>query len=326
MLRRLIPDPFILILVSTVLLATILPASGRGAEVVGWLATVAIVLLFFLHGAKLPREAILAGVRHWRLHLAILASTYIVFPLVGFLLARAMPGAMTPALWTGVLFLAALPSTVQSSIAFTSLAGGNVPAAIASASASQIVGIFLTPPIVGLLASAHDAPIQLGSIGGILLQLLLPFVAGHLAHPWIGRWVDAHKKYIGYSDRSAILLSVYSAFSAAVIEGIWHRLPPADFAMLFLVCAILLAAMLTITQVGARLLGFAPEDRIAAVFCGTKKSIVSGIPMARVLFAGPQMGIILLPLMIFYQMQLMACAWLARRWADQAARAKESQA
>ncbi|MEH3106821.1 MAG: bile acid:sodium symporter [Sphingomonas fennica] len=326
MLRRFIPDPFLLVLIGTVLLATVLPASGRGAEAVSWAATAAIVLLFFLHGAKLPREAVVAGIRHWRLHLAILASTFLVFPLVGLVAARALPGIMPAPLWTGVLFLAALPSTVQSSIAFTSLAGGNVPAAIASASASQIAGIFLTPLIVGLLASAHGGGVELGSIGGILLQLLLPFVAGHLLRPWIAGWVERNRRYLGYSDRSAILLSVYSAFSAAVIEGIWQRLPLPVLAVLMVVCAAILAVMLAITQAGTRALGFSREDRIAAVFCGTKKSIVSGIPMARVLFSGPDVGLILLPIMIFHQMQLMACAWLARRWADAAETRKEQGA
>ncbi|PTQ09951.1 bile acid:sodium symporter [Sphingomonas oleivorans] len=316
MLRRLLPDPFILALLATVALASILPARGGGADLVDVLATIAIVLLFFLHGAKLPREAVLAGLKHWRLHLTILAFTFLAFPLMGLAASRLFPGLMPPALWTGILFLCALPSTVQSSIAFTSLARGNVPAAIASASASQIMGIFLTPPIVGLLASAHGGTIEFGSVSGILLQLLLPFLAGHLLRPWIGRWVDANKKYISYSDRSAILISVYSAFSAAVIEGIWSRLPLPSLALLFLVCAVLLAIMLTLTQLGTKLLGFAREDRITAIFCGTKKSIVTGVPMARVLFAGPDMGLVLLPVMIFHQMQLMACAWLARRWGN----------
>ena len=326
MLRRFIPDPFILALLATVTLATVLPARGAAASAVTWLATAAIVMLFFLHGAKLPREAVLAGIRHWRLHLAILAATYVAFPLVALAVAKLLPGAMPGTLWIGILFLAALPSTVQSSIAFTSIAGGNVPAAIASASASQIVGIFLTPLLVSLLASAHGGSIALGSVGGILLQLLLPFLTGHLLRPWIGGWIDRRRKYITYADRSAILISVYSAFSAAVIEGIWHRLPPASFAILFLVCGALLTVMLLVTQVGTRLLGFRPEDRIAAVFCGTKKSLVSGVPMARVLFAGPDMGMILLPVMIFHQMQLMACAWLARRWARQGERFEESPA
>lgn len=317
MLRRLIPDPFILALIATVLLASLLPARGGFADAVDLLATAAIMLLFFFHGAKLPREAVIEGVRHWRLHLIILSATFVMFPLVGLALAWTFPGLLTPALWTGILYVAALPATVQSAIAFTSMAGGNVAAAIASSSASQLLGIFLTPILVGLLADAHGGDsVELSGIGKILLQILLPFLAGHVLRPWIGGWVARNRASIAISDRSAILLAVYSAFSAAVIEGIWQRLPPVMLAILIGVCGVILLLALAYTSGIARLLGFNREDEIAIVFCGTKKSLVQGVPMARVLFPGPDMGIILLPIMIFHQMQLMACAWIARRYAE----------
>lgn len=314
LLRRLIPDPFILALLGTVALASLLPARGGFAELVDWLATAAIVLLFFLHGAKLPREAVVAGLGHWRLHITIIGCTYALFPLLGLALAITLPGLLPAALWTGLLFLCAMPSTVQSSIAFTSIAGGNVPAAVAAASASQLLGIVLTPAIASLLAEAHGGSVGLSGIGSILLQILAPFVAGHLLRPLIKDWVVRHRPLLSLSDRSAILISVYSAFSAAVIEGIWSRLPLPVLAALFVACALLLALVLASTRTIARLLGFAREDEIAILFCGSKKSIVTGVPMARVLFAGPEIGIILLPLMIFHQMQLMACAWIARRY------------
>jgi sodium/bile acid cotransporter 7 len=310
-----LPDRFILFLIGTVALASLLPARGGFATLVGYLATAAIVLLFFLHGAKLPRAAIVAGIRHWRLHLLIMGSTYLLFPLLGLALAAPVPGLLPPALWTGILFLCALPSTVQSSIAFTSAAGGNVPAAIAAAAASQLLGIVLTPIGVGLLASVHGGVIDVSGIGPILLQLLAPFIAGHLLRPWIGGWIDRHRSLTAISDRSTILISVYSAFSAAVVEGIWGRLPLPVLAALIGVCVLLLVLILLATRMLARLLGFSREDEITIVFCGSKKSIISGVPMARVLLPGPEMGIVLLPLMIFHQIQLMACAWLAQRYA-----------
>lgn len=316
MLRRLLPDPYILAVLSMVALASILPARGGFATLVDIAATAAIVLLFFLHGAKLPREAVIEGIRHWRLHLTILGSTFLLFPLVGLALATAFPGLLSAPLWTGVLFLCALPSTVQSSIAFTSMARGNVAGAIASASASNLLGIALTPAIIGLLAEAHGAAVPLSGVGRILLQLLLPFLAGHMLRPWIGKWVTRNRRLIGFTDRGTILLAVYSAFSAAVVGGIWSRLAPGTFAMLFAVCAVILAIILFATSRLGLLLGFAREDRIAILFCGSKKSIVTGVPMARVLFAGADMGVILLPVMIFHQMQLMACAWIARRYAE----------
>jgi sodium/bile acid cotransporter 7 len=317
MLRRLIPDPFLLFLVGTILLATFLPARGPFAVAVGWLSALTIILLFFFHGAKLAREQVIAGLTHWRLHLTILASTFIFFPLVGVIGAKAWPGLLPHDLWTGMLFLCALPSTVQSAIAFVSMARGNVPAAIASASASQMLGILLTPLLMGLMAGAHGGGVNLKGIGEIAAQILLPFVVGHLLRPWIGAWVARHKALIGITDRSTIIVAVYGAFSAAVLEGLWHKLPPAALGLLVAVNAVLLAVGLGFTWGLGRALGFDREDRIAIQFCGTKKSLLQGVPMAKVLFPGPQTGVILLPIMLFHQMQLMACAFIARRYGNQ---------
>ena len=189
-----------------------------------------------------------------------------------------------------------------------------MPAAIASASASQMLGIVLTPLLMTLLTDAHGRGGGLADVGKVALQILVPFVAGHLARPWLARVVARHKGAVGLVDRSTILIAVYAAFSAAVIEGLWHRLPPASLAVLAGVDAVLLGIGLAATWGLGRGLGFDREDRIAILFCGTKKSLVQGVPMARVLFPGPQAGVILLPLMIFHQMQLMACAFIAQRW------------
>lgn len=317
MLRRLIPDPFIVAIIAAVVLASLLPARGGFAVAVGWLSTVTVVLLFFFHGAKLPRDAVMAGIRHWRLHLVILGCTFVMFPLVGLGLARGFPGLMPPTLWTGVLFLAALPATVQSAIAFTSIARGNVPAAIASSSASQMLGIFLTPVLVGLLAGAHGEAAQLSGIGKIILLILVPFTVGHLLQPWVGAWVTRNKATIAITDRATIVIAVYSAFSVAVIEGIWSRLPIGVLAVLLAVCALFLAIALGFCWGIGRMLGFSREDRIAILFCGTKKSIIQGVPMARVLFPAADVGIVLLPILIFHQMQLMVCAAIARRYAGE---------
>jgi len=317
-LRRLIPDPFLLFLVATILLATFAPARGGFAMVVGWLSILTIVLLFFFHGAKLAREQVVAGLTHWRLHLTILGSTFVFFPIMGVLGSKAWPGLLPRDLWIGMLFLCALPSTVQSAIAFVSMARGNVPAAIASASASQMLGILLTPLLMGLMAGAHGAGgVNLKGMGEIAAQILLPFVTGHLLRPWIGGWVSRHKQLIGITDRSTIIVAVYGAFSAAVLEGLWHKLPPAALGLLVAVNAVLLGIGLSFTWGLGRALGFNRADRIAIQFCGTKKSLLQGVPMAKVLFPGPQTGVILLPIMLFHQMQLMACAFIARRYGDQ---------
>ncbi|MEP7313033.1 MAG: bile acid:sodium symporter family protein [Pseudomonadota bacterium] len=310
-----IPEPFFAVLLLSIVLATVFPVSGNAASQVGAIATAAIVLLFFLHGLRLPREHLVAAVAHWRLHLAILGSTFIALPLMGFALSSALPGLLPRPLWIGLLFLCVLPSTVQSSIAFTSMARGNVAAAVASAAASNLIGIVLTPVLIGLLVQAHGNGVTFSGVWKIVLQLLLPFAVGHLLRPWLSGWAGRQKSLLSFIDRGTIVLAVYSAFSAAVIAGIWQQVPISRLLILVALCACLLTAILLLTRGAARLLGFAREDEIALVFCGSQKSLVSGVPMARVLFAGSEVGAAVLPVMIFHQLQLMTCAWLARRYA-----------
>ena len=315
-LRRFLPDRFTCALILTVTLATVLPCRGAAASVFEVLTDVAIALLFFLHGAKLSREAVVAGATHWRLHLTVLASTFVLFPLLGLLLRPLLAPLVTPELYLGVLFLCALPSTVQSSIAFTSIARGNVAAAICSASASSLLGIVITPLLVGVMLESHgQGGMSWEAIGSITLQLFVPFVAGQVAQRWIGGWVAKHRGLVSYVDQGSILLVVYTAFSAAVLQGLWKQVPLPVLGGLLVMNAVLLAIALLVTRYGARALGFDRADEITIVFCGSKKSLASGVPMAKVLFAGHPLGMIVLPLMLFHQIQLMVCAVLARRYA-----------
>ena len=219
---RYLPDNFTLALVIVVALASIWPASGAAAHFFEVLTTVAIGLLFFLHGAKLSREAIKAGITHWRLHVLVFACTFVLFPLLGLALKPLLQSLVTRELYTGVLFLCVLPATVQSAIAFTSIARGNVPAAVCSASASTMLGVFVTPVLVNLVVLPHAAgsTSEFDSIGRILLQLMLPFVAGHLLRPWISGWLHRRKQILGVVDRGSILLVVYAAFSEGMVAGI----------------------------------------------------------------------------------------------------------
>jgi len=312
-------DNFTLALVATVTTATLLPASGLMARFFDGATVFAIALLFFLHGAKLSREAMIAGASHWRLHLTVVISTFMLFPLLGFVLKPLLLPLVTPELYLGVLFVCALPATVQSAIAFTSIARGNVPAAICSASASSFIGIFLTPVLVGILMGAQLPAAGNGdtlhAIGKIIVQLLLPFIAGQVARGWIGGWVDRNKGLLKFVDQGSILLVVYVAFSAAVLQGLWHQVPLRSLAGLLVVNGALLTLVLLSTRYAARLQGFDRADEITTVFCGSKKSLASGVPMAKVLFAGHAVGVIVLPLMLFHQMQLMVCAVLAQKYA-----------
>ena len=312
-----LPDNFTLALTGTVVFASLLPCRGETAVAVGWLTNFAIGLLFFLHGAKLQREAIVSGITHWRLHGLVLLTTFILFPLFGLAFKPILSPLVTPTVYTGVLFLCTLSSTIQSSIAFTSMAKGNVPAAICSASASSLLGIFITPVLVTLIIANHGAS---GSawqtVGDIVLQLLVPFVAGQLLRPAIGGWIERKSNVIRFVDQGSILLVVYSAFSEGVREGLWHRLPISALGALLLVDGILLATALVATAMISKWLGFERADRMTVIFCGSKKSLAAGLAMAKVMFAPSAVGAIVLPIMLFHQLQLMVCAPLARRWGE----------
>jgi sodium/bile acid cotransporter 7 len=316
MLKALLPDRFIAALLASVALAALLPCRGEWITVFSAATTAAIAVMFFLQGARLSRQAIVAGLIHWRLHLVILAATFVLFPLIGLGLRAVLPHAVSAPLWLGLLFVCLLPSTVQSSIAFTSIAGGNVAAAVVAATASNLIGILATPLLVGLLLSLHGG-ISLTEIRDIALQLLAPFLAGQLLQRWIGDWVRAHRSWTTVSDRLSILLVVYTAFSAAVVAGIWQMLSIRDLVAVGLLDALVLAIMMTFTVGAARALGFDRSDRITILFCGSKKSLATGVPMAKVLFAAKFVGLAVIPLMIFHQLQLMVCAAIARRYASE---------
>ncbi|MET7443740.1 bile acid:sodium symporter family protein [Streptomyces sp. NPDC005508] len=305
-------DPYILALIGTVVLAALLPVSGAGAEVAGGASTGAVALLFFLYGARLSTAEALDGLRHWRLHLTVLACTFLVFPLLGLASHGLVPYVLTPQLQDGFLFLCLVPSTIQSSIAFTSIARGNVPAAICAGSFSSIAGIVLTPLLAAALLGGSGGGFSADSLMKIVLQLLVPFLAGQLLRRWVGGFIGRHRKVLGYVDRGSILLVVYTAFSEGMVAGIWHQVTPLRLGALLGAEAVLLALMLAISWYGAKRLGFGREDRIAIQFAGSKKSLAAGLPMASVLF-GAHASLAVLPLMLFHQMQLMVCAVIAKR-------------
>ena len=315
LLARFRIDPYILALLATVALASFLPARGGVAHGVSISADLAVALLFFLHGAKLSREAITAGMTNWKLHLAVLASTFVLFPVLG-LLTGFIPQSLLPTpLAMGLLYLCCLPSTVQSSIAFTSIAKGDVAAAVCSASASSLLGMFITPLLVGALMHAHGG-FSFTTLRDIALQLLLPFILGQVVRKWVIGWIDRHKSLVGYVDRGSILLVVYSAFSEAVVRGIWKQVTAPELLVTGVVCAALLLVVLFVTMRTARLMGLSKEEEITVVFCGSKKSLVAGAPMAAILFPPAIAGVMILPLMLFHQIQLMACAYIAQKYAQ----------
>jgi len=315
-LRNLRIDWFLVCIVCSAVLASILPAKGAAVPAVSTATTIMIGVLFFLYGARLKPAEALEGLTHWRLHGTILAFTYVVFPLIGLALHALPDRVLSPSLSLGMLYVCLVPSTVQSSINFTSIARGNVAGAIVSASLSNLLGVVLTPLLViALMSTRGGLTIQPEAILGIVEQLLLPFAAGQLSRRWIAGFVARHRR-LRLVDQGSILLVVYSAFSTGMREGIWHKVSVRDIVVLIALALAVLAVMLWFTWHLSGWLGFNRADQIAIQFCGTKKSLATGVPMATVLFAGSSVvGIIVLPLMIFHQAQLMACGFLAGRYA-----------
>ena len=294
-------------------LGIVVPCSGTGAVFFDWLTNAAIVLLFFLYGVKLSRKSVVEGLLNWRLQSMVFAFTFVFFPVVIPLLRPLLEPMVGGALFMGLVYVACLPSTVQSSIAFTAVAGGNVPAAVCSASVSSLLGVFLTPLLVSLLFATDGSGAQVGldTVLKICYQILLPFIAGQLSQTLLRKWVLGHKTLIGWNDKSTIWLVVYTAFSNATSGGYWDKLQATQLAGLVTACLIILCLTFAATWFSSKLLGFNREDQIAIVFCGSKKSLAVGAPMMMAIF-GTLDNNLLLPLMVFHQVQLMLCAHMAR--------------
>ncbi len=309
-------DPFLILMIAAVVLATLFPATGNAADVVSMLGTIGVALLFFGHGAALSHKAIVSGLKQWQLHGFIFATTFIVFPLIVQPL-RLVPESILPSdLVLGFIYLGVLPSAISSSIAYTAMARGNVPAAVCNSAGSNVFGLLLTPLLMTIFMRSSGS-IDLGqALRDVVIELLLPFGLGQACHRWLGSFLSTRKHWLENYDQSVIVLIIYSAFSQSVTAGLWQVLPPSGLIMAIVLCVVLLAGVIGFTMLGSRWLGFTREDEIAAVFCGSKKSLASGLPLAQVLFAGlPGFGMIVLPIMLYNQIQILVGAVLARRYA-----------
>ncbi len=308
-------DRFTTGILLSVVLGLVVPCSGSGAVLFDYLTNAAIILLFYLYGVKLSRKSVIEGILNWRLQALVFCFTFIFFPVVTPLLRPLLEPLTGAALFMGLVYVACLPSTVQSSIAFTSVAGGNVPAAVCSASVSSLLGVFLTPLLVGFLFSTGTAHVEVGvdTILKICYQILLPFVLGQLSQRRLQNFVRNRKELIRWNDQGTIWLVVYTSFSGATVAGYWQQLDALHLGGLVIASLVLLALAQITAYRACRLLHFSREDRIAIIFCGSKKSLAVGAPMMLAIF-GTTDNNLLLPLMVFHQVQLMVCAWLARRW------------
>jgi len=304
-----------------VILASFVPVSGQAAEIFSSITTIAIAILFFLHGAKLSREAVVEGLMHWKLHTLVFAFTFALFPIIGLLAKPVLVPLLGQELYWGFLFMCFLPSTVQSSIAFTSVAQGNVAGAVCSASFSNIVGMFITPILVAffILGQSQHGFDPTSSIMQITLLLLVPFILGQILRPWVFPQMKKMPEIVKVFDQGSILMVVYGAFSSAVVAGLWHQVSLSTLLLLIIACSVLLTVVMLLALFVPRWIGFDKADQKTIFFCGSKKTLASGVPMAQILFIGQPIGMIVLPIMIFHQIQLMVCGIVANMWAKQVA-------
>jgi sodium/bile acid cotransporter 7 len=318
-------DGFLLAMLGAVVFAFVAPTIGATGGVLhmGLVTAIGIAIVFYLHGANLSPAALKAGAANWRVHVLVQGTTFIVFPAIGFLIFFGLRSVLDPDVRLGVFFLCALSSTISSSVAMTSLGKGNVPAAVFDASLSSIVGMIVTPSLIGLVSavSGRSFPI-LPAIGDVAMTLLLPFAAGQAMRPLVAGWIGTHKPLVTGADRAVIVLIVYAAFCESTAAGLWWRYDPWIIGQIALIVGSLLAAVLWLTTLLSRAVGLSLPDQVATVFCGSKKSLANGAPIAKILFAGtPALGMIMLPLMLYHQFQLIVCSMLARRYARLAAEA-----
>lgn len=315
MLARLIPDRFVLLLVGAVLLGWLLPAKGRALDIAHQVSTASIFTLFFLHGLRLPRREVLDAFKSWKLQSAMLGFSFIAMPLAGLLLAKTLGWMLPSGLVTGILFCAVLPSTVQSAISYSAMAYGNVAASVVGAAVSSLVGIILTPALIALVIGAASG-VSLGSdtVVRIATMLLLPFVLGQAAQAWLGDWARQRRGMLSFFDRLVILIAVYVAFSGAVASGSLSTLDLMTLAILAAVLGLLLLLAFCGAWGAGALLGLDRADKASLIFAGAHKSIVTGAPMAAILF-GSGAGLILLPTIVYHMMQLLVSAPLAARLA-----------
>lgn len=314
--RKLPIEPFNLVILAAVALATLAPARGEVAAVLGRVSSLAVVVLFFWQGAKLSPEQLKAGLVHVRLHATVFAATYGVFPLLGLALRPLALRLLPVEAYDGVLFLCTSPSTIQTAVVFVALARGNVPAALCAASLSSLAGVVLTPLLLRLIGVGVGAQsIPWTAAWDLVRELVLPLVLGQFSRRWIAGWVEGRRKLLARYDQATIVLIVYVAFGHAVAGGLWHALAPRHFLVLAALDAVILGLVMSIMTGLSRLLRFSKEDEITIVFCGSKKGLASGASIANVLFPQEVLGVLLIPLMVFHQLQLMAAAALVPRYA-----------
>jgi uncharacterized YceG family protein len=307
-------DAFVPSLVLAVLLAFWLPGPGayEGTLSLKKLAGAGICLVFFLYGLKLEPKQWLADLGNWKVHLTVQLATFVFFPLLILLVRTLWNASEGNLLWLGVFYLAALPSTVSSSVVMVSLARGNVPSAIFNATFSSLAGVFLTPLWMGLfLSSVPGYEALAGMITKLVLQVLLPIALGMVLSRWGGALARKYGRRLRLIDQMVILLVVYTSFSESFEQDLFRVFGWTTMLLLLLgMAALFLVSFLCLNALSG-LLHFSRPDRITAVFCGSKKSLMHGTVMSKVMFPASAAGVVILPLMIYHILQLIMVGFIA---------------
>lgn len=318
-LRTIKKEWFLVGMIVAIILATLTPTVGRsnGPLHLNQVTQVGIGLIFFLYGLGLSPKAIKSGLSSWGLHIYTQLATFVLYPLIWVILGAWFGKLMPQTLAYGFCYLLVLPSTISSSVTMTGIGKGNIPGAIFNASLSSVLGIFLTPLFVQFFMGVHGGSMDVtATIINIAEILLLPMIVGQLSRPLLANWNQAHKKVTGKVDKCVIILIVYNAFCDSIVKGIWQNFTLTTLLIAVLLCAVILAFVILFLLWMAKLCHFNHQDKVAGVFCGTKKTLAAGVPMAKVIFgANPMLGMLLLPIMIYHPMQIFVCALMANHYA-----------
>ena len=311
-------DWFLKGMLVAVALAFLWPAPGAkgGFLQPELLNKVGIALVFFLNGLGLSLAAMKDGALRWKVHVLVQGMTFLIFPILGLGILAVSGGWMSAPLQTGFFYLCALPSTVSSSVALTIAAGGNIAAAVFNATLSSLIGVVLTPLWLALVLKQGGGGFDvLPVITDLVIWVVFPLVLGQCSRPLLSSWASRHKARIQIVDRLTILMLVYTSFADSVQQGVWSKYGPLVLVETVVGSALMFALVLGLTLWLAKAAKLPLADRIAAVFCGSKKTLASGVPMAHLIFgSNPAIGMILLPIMIYHPLQLAIGGALAQHW------------
>lgn len=280
------------------------------------IAEYGVSVIFFFYGLKLSPQKLKSGLTNWKLHILIQTATFGVFPLLILCLQYFLDVDKTSLFWIGIFYLAVLPSTVSSSVVMVAIAKGNLPAAIFNASISSIIGIFITPLWMSGLLEQQDANFDLlPVILRLCFEVLLPVIVGYVLHSQLSKWAERYNHLLRLFDQTIILLIVYTSFCESFAGGMFEGQSVRDLSILGVEMLSFFFLIFGLLYLLSSWLGFSYEDRVTVIFCGSKKSLVQGAVMGKVLFPNPvSLGVVLLPLMMYHALQLLAGSIIAQQW------------